>query len=109
MQLIHIASLTYMLIVLFDKYFKLFVCTLQRLLGCHSTSDLNLGYDRSQKVTHDLIKQFYNGLILHQQFIEYLTNHENIKHTLKTNLTNIAGELDHNIARLYHLVNFLYV
>ena len=86
----------------------MFVHTLQGLLGCHSTYDLKLKYDRSQKVTHDLIKQFYNGLILYQQFIEYLTNQE-IKHILKTNLANITGGLDHNIARLYHLVSLFCV
>ena len=103
-------SLTDTLIVLFEKFCKLFISTLQGLLGFYGTYDLNLTltYQMSQQVTHDLIKQFYNDLIFHQQFIKNLTNLK-IEHTLKVNLANITGELDHNIVCLYHLVSFLYV
>ena len=63
-----------------------------------------------QQVSHDLIKQFYNGLILHRRFIKevMLVQLRPLripgKRNIYVQLTSIANDLEHNIARLYHLV-----
>ena len=94
---------------------RLFI-TLQTYGGCYNDYDMHLSYyPESQQVTHDLLQKFYHGLIFHRRFIMEVMlvklRSGEVQTTLGrqfySHLTIIANELEHNIARLYHLVSFM--
>ena len=65
----------------------------------------NLNYHRSQPVTHALLRQFYNGFLLHDKFIELKLLVRPIRRHLRSQLNMIKTELGHNIARLHQVVS----
>ena len=71
---------------------------------------LNLTYHSSQNVTQALLRQFYNGFVLHRRFIEEkLLIVKDINRLQKKQLGVIMEELEHNIAHIYYLVSFGFV
>ena len=67
---------------------------------------LNLTYCSSQNITHTLLRQFYNGYVLHTRFInEILLVKTDIRVSYKKQLKVIKKELEYNIAHIYYLVS----
>ena len=69
------------------------------------SNNFNLTYHRSQPVTHALLRQFYNGFILHRRFIQEKFLILWINKHLRKQLNAINRELNWNIARLHHVVS----
>ena len=67
--------------------------------------NFNLTYDELQPVTHALLRQFYNGFILHRRFVQEKLLVLWINKDLRRQLNKINRELNQNIARLYHVVS----
>ena len=83
------------------------LCFYLQRRNCYSaySKNFNLIYQQSQPLTHALLKQFYNGLILHSRFIEESSNlKRGLSRNLKEQLNKVKKQLDENIARLHHVV-----
>ena len=66
---------------------------------------LNLTYHPSHNVTHILLKEFFNGFVVHERFINDELLVLRINKNLKRQLRIISTELDHIIVRLYYVVS----
>ena len=67
---------------------------------------LNLTFRSSHNITYNLLRQFYNGYVLHRRFInEMLLARTDIRVSHKRQLRLIKKELEHNIAHIYYLVS----
>ena len=80
-------------------------------INCYSAYRNNFNlmtYHRSQPVTHALLRQFYNGFVLHVKFIDLIKKKSHvfpIRRHLRNQLNKVKTELGRNIARLHQVVS----
>ena len=103
----HIAMLLWRYIYIY-KLLSNYSCVIcLQTKSCYNdySNYFNLTYHQSQPVTHALLRQFYNGFILHRRFIQEKLLVLWINRHLRRQLNRINRELNQNIARLYHVVS----